>query len=69
MNRFTCGVTADEKVYIQDEDFTHDARLYLNGDFQDRAQELEYIKTVIEKLNATYTTATTTTEATNTTTI
>lgn len=40
-----------EEVFIESEDFTHDVRLYVNGDFADIQQRIEYAKTLAEKLN------------------
>lgn len=51
MKQFTTGVTSDGRVYIQDEDFTHDARLYINGDFLYVEQEIAYAETICEMLN------------------
>jgi len=39
------------EVFIGSEDFTHDVRLYVNGDFEDIEQQIEYAKTLAEKLN------------------
>jgi cell wall-associated NlpC family hydrolase len=37
---------------LQSEDFTHDARLYINGDFSDDAQRMAYAKALAAQLNA-----------------
>jgi hypothetical protein len=31
--QWTTGITSDGRVYIQDDNFEYDARLYINGDF------------------------------------
>lgn len=51
MKQFITGVTTDGRVYIQDEDFTHDARLYVNGDFFDVEQEIAYAEAICSMLN------------------
>lgn len=50
--QWTTGRTNDGRVYIQDDDFAHDARLYVNGDFYDMEQELFYADKVADMLNA-----------------
>lgn len=40
-----------EKVCIQDDDFKHDARLYINGDFGDMEERMTYAKLVAGMLN------------------
>lgn len=39
------------KIIVESEDFTHDVRLYVTGDFETRKQHFEYAKTIAEKLN------------------
>ena len=51
---WTVGVSADERVYLQDDDFTHDVRLYVNGDFVNKEQEIKYASMLARKLNGTY---------------
>jgi len=51
---WTVGVTTDERVYLQDDDFTYDARLYVNGDFANKEQEIKYASMLARKLNGTY---------------
>jgi len=51
---WTVGVSADERVYLQDDDFTHDIRLYVNGDFENKEQEIKYASMLARKLNGTY---------------
>ena len=50
--QWTTGRTNDGRVYIQDDDFTYDARLYVDGDFRDTEQELFYADKVADKLNS-----------------
>ena len=51
---WTVGVTTDNRVYLQDDDFTYDARLYVNGDFENKEQEIKYASVLARKLNGTY---------------
>jgi hypothetical protein len=51
---WTVGVTTDNRVYLQDDDFTHDARLYVNGDFENKEREIKYASMLARKLNGTY---------------
>ena len=51
---WTVGVTTDNRVYLQDDDFTYDARLYVNGDFANKEQEIKYASMLARKLNGTY---------------
>ena len=43
--------TNDEKVWIESDDFTHDAILYVYGDFADIPQQLSYAKEIAKRLN------------------
>ena len=38
-------------VYLESSDFSFDGRLYINGDFDDVAQELAYAKSICYRLN------------------
>lgn len=38
-------------VFIESDDFTHDVRLYVNGDFANSAQRLAYAETLANFLN------------------
>jgi hypothetical protein len=49
--QWTTGVTKDGRVYIQDDNFEHDARLYINGDFYDKESEIAYAERVASCLN------------------
>lgn len=40
------------RVYIESSDFTHDVRLYVNGDFEGEAQKLAYAREMANRLNA-----------------
>lgn len=42
----------DNCAYLQSDDFTHDVRLYINGDFGDRETRMKYAKWLEYKLNA-----------------
>ena len=53
IKQYTVGVTEEGKVYIQDDDFMEDARLYINGDFFDLEQEINYANRIAKKLNVT----------------
>jgi hypothetical protein len=50
---WTVGVTKEEKVFLETDDFTHDVRLYINGDFHDKEQEIKYASNLARKLNGT----------------
>jgi hypothetical protein len=52
---WTVAVQADGKVYLEDNDFAHDVRLYVNGDFATPEQHWEYAGVLARKLNGTYT--------------
>lgn len=40
------------KVFVESDDFTHDVRLYVNGDFRDEAQNLAYAERLADQLNS-----------------
>ena len=50
---WTVGVSTDQKVYLENDDFTHDVRLYVNGDFENKEQEIKYASVLARKLNGT----------------
>lgn len=50
---WTVGVSTDQKVYLETDDFTHDVRLYVNGDFENKEQEIKYASVLARKLNGT----------------
>lgn len=50
--QWTTGITSDGRVYIQDDNFEYDARLYINGDFYDQELQLNYANAIAEVLNA-----------------
>jgi hypothetical protein len=52
---WTVAVTADGKVYLEDNDFAHDVRLYVNGDFATPDQHWAYASVLARKLNGTWT--------------
>ena len=48
------GITKDMKprVFIESDDFTHDVRLYVDGDFADTAERVTYAEGIAQQLNA-----------------
>lgn len=46
------GVASDGRVFVESDDFTHDVRLYVNGDFTGPEQKLEYAREIVKRLNA-----------------
>ena len=49
--QWTVGRTEDGRVYIQDDNFEYDARLYIDGDFLDIELQERYAKAIAEVLN------------------
>lgn len=49
--QWTTGITNDGRVYIQDDNFEYDARLYINGDFYDQELQMRYAEAIAEVLN------------------
>ena len=49
--QWTTGITNDGRVYIQDDNFEYDARLYINGDFYDQELQMKYAEAIAEVLN------------------
>jgi hypothetical protein len=47
------GETKEERsrAFIQSDDFSHDVRLYVDGDFADDEQRLAYAKEIARRLN------------------
>lgn len=43
----------DKKIFVESDDFTHDVRLYIDGDFEDDLQKLAYAKEIAKRLNVT----------------
>jgi hypothetical protein len=50
--QWTVGITDDFRVYIQDDNFEYDARLYINGDFLDIELQERYARAIADVLNA-----------------
>lgn len=50
--QYTVGQTTDGKVYIQDDDFSYDARLYINGDFSNIDEAICYAAMIADRLNS-----------------
>jgi hypothetical protein len=51
--QWTVGITDDFKVYIQDDNFEYDARLYIDGDFLDTELKERYARAIAKVLNET----------------
>lgn len=49
--QWTTGITTDGRVYIQDDNFEYDARLYINGDFYDLELQEKYADAIADILN------------------
>jgi hypothetical protein len=49
--QWTTGVTKDGRVYIQDDNFEYDARLYIDGNFLDTELQERYARAIAEVLN------------------
>ena len=50
--QWTTGINKrDNRVYIQDDNFEYDARLYIDGDFPDIETQLEYANQIARILN------------------
>ena len=46
------GKTQDGKrVFVESDTFTHDVRLYIDGDFEDISQKLDYATEIAQRLN------------------
>jgi hypothetical protein len=52
---WTVGVDKDQRVFLETDDFTHDTRLYVNGDFATKDSEIQYASNLARKLNGTFT--------------
>jgi hypothetical protein len=50
---WTVGVTSDGRVYLEDNDFTNDVRLYVNGDFEDNEDCIRWASKFARKVNGT----------------
>lgn len=44
-------ITDEDRVCLQSDDFKHDVRLYVNGDFRNKEQEITYSEGVQKALN------------------
>lgn len=49
--QWTTEITKDGRVYIQDDNFEYDARLYINGDFLDIELHQRYAEAIAKVLN------------------
>lgn len=45
-------IDGDVEIFVESEDFTHDVRLYVNGDFESDEQKMRYAKSIADKLNS-----------------
>lgn len=47
-------ITAEvnHRTFIESDDFTHDVRLYVDGDFGSQEERLEYAEEIANRLNA-----------------
>lgn len=43
--------SVDNRVYVQSDDFRHDARLYIDGDFRTKQETLKYAEALAKFLN------------------
>lgn len=50
---WTVAVAADGRVYIETDDFTHDTRLYVTGDWATPEDHWAYASRLARKLNGT----------------
>lgn len=50
---WAAGKTDDGRVYVESDDFTHDVRLYVDGDFAGKEERMSYAKQIATRLNAT----------------
>lgn len=46
------GYDDDRSVFVESDDFTHDVRLYVNGDFASLEQRMAYAEEIARRLNA-----------------
>lgn len=49
--QWVAGITNDDRVFIQDDNFQYDARLYIDGDFPSLQRRLDYANAIAEILN------------------
>jgi hypothetical protein len=52
---WTVAVTKDGKVYLEDNDFTHTIKLYVEGPFASDQEHWQYAGVIARKLNGTWT--------------
>jgi len=45
------AIVVDGEIFIESEDFTHDVRFHLTGDFTERIEALNYAEDIADKLN------------------
>ena len=51
---WSVAVDGDGRVYLEDNDFQHDVRLYVDGDFETPAEHWGYAGVLARKLNGTW---------------
>lgn len=49
---WSAGTTSDGRAYLESSDFTHDVRLYIDGDFSWPVDKLNYAQGIARQLNA-----------------
>lgn len=52
---WTVAVGTDKRVYLEDNDFTHTIKLYVEGPFASDQEHWQYASIIARKLNGTYT--------------
>ncbi len=45
-------VKGDGRVFVESDDFAHDVRLYVDGDFRNQDERLAYAREIASRLNA-----------------
>jgi hypothetical protein len=51
---WSVGVTKDNRVFLETDDFAQDVRLYVDGDFASKDAEIKYASDLARKLNGTF---------------
>lgn len=46
------GKTSDDRCFVESDDFTHDVRLYIDGDFGTLGDKMAYTRGIAEHLNS-----------------
>jgi len=45
------NLSKQDSIFVESDDFAHDVRLYIDGDFADAEQKYNYAKRLAERLN------------------